>query len=173
MSRRNCDAKRGGRLRDTERILGQSGCRPIESGWESGRECSGIVWRADRVRGLVEPQPIAGKRLADLDEAIEIGGLDKEGIRAKFVCEVEVAHVVGARKDDNANGLEGGLSAKPSKELMAVHAGQIEIEQDEGGKRIFCPILVIASAGQVSNGILGGGGDMDRVDDPGFCEGAA
>ena len=122
---------------------------------------------------LVEPKPIAVEGLADFDEAIEIGRLHKERVGAELVCEVDVAHVIGAGEDDDAQTSVFGLVTNPFKEIVAAHTGQAEVEEDEGWEGELGSIGVFARATEIGHGIVCGAEKVDTVYELGLCEGSA
>ena len=97
-----------------------------------------------------------------LQERKEVGGLlkihvfDEKGIGAQLVGTVDVAEEVGGGEDDHRQTPDSILLPDPGKNIVTVDAWKLQVKEHERRERVFCPVLVFAFAGQVSNGFLTG-----------------
>ena len=113
--------------------------------------------RPELVRQRDDAEPVAAQGLDDLEEGVEGVRLGDVAVGAEVVGARDVVDDLGVREDDDrhpahalvARGADGG------EDLVAVDAGEVEVEQDE------VPVGQ-AALGEVVEGALAVGVDLQR-----------
>jgi hypothetical protein len=134
-----------------------------------------ISWNGGDQRrgGFVADDPVVAKGGDEVVEVLFGAGFGEEGIRAEGVGAVDLANFVEAAENDNEEARLDNCAANPFKDGQAIHAGHLQIEQDDAGKWIFGPVIVRAFAGEVGDGLFTVADFHERIFDTEFFEGAA
>jgi len=130
-----------------------------------------LFWRALNSGAFARVEPEGGESAHHGGEVDEFERLDEEGICAEIVGLVDVVHVFGGSKDDNAHGGKGFVGPDFLEDFETVEFGHFEIEQEEVWKGEFVAIGVFTEAVKVSEAFLAIADDVDWIVDTSLIEG--
>ena len=120
----------------------------------------------------VEFEPVFLEGFGEVDELLGGGGFDEVRVGAEGVAAFDVGGFVGGGEDDDDEGFELGLGTYPLEDFVAGFKGEFEVEENNGGKREFFAVGVLAGAGEVVDGFAAVFEDAHGVGDLGGLKGA-
>src|SRR5436309_8161600 len=79
--------------------------------------------------------PVLLDRSHHLDEVLEADGLRDERVHPQVVAAHDILLACGRGKDDDGDAPELGVTFDPREDFSPVDTRQVEVEEDEAGKR--------------------------------------
>jgi two-component system, response regulator len=120
----------------------------------------------------IEARPVFVHGGDHVVEFLGVQGFGEEGIGAEFIGAIDVLEGVGGGQDDNDQGAKGDFLAEPLEDFKAIFAGHLEVEEHEGGQRVFGAIGELAFAFEVSDGFLAITDNLNGILEAGTTKGA-